>query len=474
MTAIEPLAGKAKLATAVPEGCTLVMFDGAVRSSKTVSSLLMWLDYLMRGPKGALAIVGRTETSAINNVVLPLQEMLGVSRVTLNRGLGIVTILGREHRLFGANDAAAYTKIQGSTLAGAYVDEGAVIAESFYNMLRSRLSVPGAMLYLTCNPEGPRHWLKRGWLDKAEWHLDRHGKLHHYQEWGEDGKRLHLPIWRVTFVLDDNAYLAQHNPDFVRDLKASWPPGSVFYRRYIDSEWVSAEGSVYGMWDERRMTFDPDLLPRVDQVLTVALDYGTTHATRAYALGLVHVVLDPQGRPRWGVQPTVGRGTPVLVVLDEFAPESATVAEHARLFIIWLETVRQRWGWPEWVAVDPAAATFKAELNSRGLYAMNAHNAVVPGIQTVQSLMHAGRLYVAYAKAADGARARGCVELVSSIDGYSWDVKATEKGRTAPVKVDDDEVDALRYAVYTSRRYWREFITLAGLADLPDADEAAS
>lgn len=436
---IEPLEGKAAKAVKVPEGCTLVMFDGAVRSSKTISSLLMWLRYINSGPQGALVLVGRTETSAINNVVLPLQDMLGPKRVVLNRGLGTVTIMGRMVSIYGANDAAAYTKIQGMTLAGAYVDEGAVIAESFFNMLRSRLSVSGAMLFLTCNPEGPKHWLKTGWLDKAEWHLDRDGELHHFQRWeddpdADDGRRaVHLPIWRVTFLLDDNHALARTNPKFVRDLKASWPRGSVFYRRYIRSEWVSAEGAIYSMFDELRNIIPLGDVPRRMRLLMVALDYGTTHATRAYALGIADI-----------------DGTPTLIVVDEFAPEAATVGEHARLFDAWLEGLRAEWGDWEWTAIDPAAATFKAELYSLGIEnVMNAHNAVLSGIQTVQSLIFTRRIRV--------VRER-CPKLLAAIGGYMWSTKATEKGRTEPVKENDDEVDALRYVVYTSRRYWRDSI----------------
>lgn len=457
---VEPLEGKAAQSVHVPPGCTMVMFDGSVRSSKTISSLMMWLRFLREGPQGALAIVGRTETSAINNVVMPLQEMLGTKRVVLNRGLGIVTIAGRECKLYGANDATAYTKIQGMTLAGAYVDEGAVIAQSFFNMLRSRLSVPGAMLYLTCNPEGPKHWLRTDWLAKAEWHLDRHGKLIHYQKWDDKGMALHLPIWRVTFLLDDNTYLARSNPAFVRDLKASWPKGSVFYRRYINSEWVSAEGTVYSMWDEERMTLQAAQLDRVDQVLMVGVDYGTTHRTRGYALGLVYVQRDPQGRPLWGV-----RGPDaVLVVLSEFAPETATVSEHAAQFASWLGKVQRRWGYPDWVAVDPAAATFRMELHARDLTTMKAHNAVVPGIQSVQSLMHGGHLFVI---------ADECPYLVEMVEAYQWDTKATDAGRTAPIKADDDEVDALRYAVHTSRREWRDHIPLAHLDERDSEDISA-
>lgn len=451
---IEPLEGKAAKAVIVPQGCTLVMFDGAVRSSKTISSLLMWVRYLLHGPSGAQVLVGRTETSAINNVVLPLQDMLGPNRVVLNRGLGIVTIMGKAVSIYGANDAAAYTKIQGMTLAGAYVDEGAVIAESFFNMLRSRISVPGAMLFLTCNPEGPKHWLKVNWLDKAEWHLDRDGKLHHFQEWTpdpdeDDGRRpVHLPIWRVTFLLDDNRALARNNPKFVQQLKTSWPKRSVFYRRYILSEWVSAEGAIYDMFDEARNTIPLGDVPRRARLLMVALDYGTTHATRAYALAIADI-----------------DGVSTLIIVDEFAPDSATVGEHARLFDAWLSGLRDEFGDWEWTAIDPAAATFKAELFELGYQnVMNAHNAVLAGIQTVQSLFYSRRLRI--------VRER-CPKLLAAIGAYMWSTKATEKGRTEPVKENDDEVDALRYVVYTSRRYWRDQIPLAPISSADEEDQAA-
>lgn len=449
MPDIEPLEGKALKASVPPPGCAIVVFEGAVRSSKSVTVDLMWLHFIRNGPEGALAMVGRTETTIINNVVIPLQEMLGRHRVVLNRGLGIVTILGREVRLFGANDAQAYTKIQGMTLAGAYVDEAAVIAQSFWNMLRSRLSVPGAMLYATCNPEGPKHWLLKDWLSKAEWWLDRDGELHHYEEWNDDGTPKHLPIWRVTFLLEDNHWMARNNPEFVRQLMTSWPPGSVFHRRYIRSEWVSAEGVVYAMWDERRHTITRARARECGaRALMVAVDYGSTHATRGYLLGLAEI-----------------EGATRLVVLEEFAPPSATVGEHGRLFQAWLGRVQREWGEVEWIAVDPAAATFRLELFDRGIdNVMRAHNAVLSGIQTVQSVLYSGHLLVV---------GESCPELVGAIDGYMWDTKATERGTTAPVKENDDEVDALRYCVYTSRRYWRDLIPLAPISATDEEDLAA-
>lgn len=457
----EPLEGKALKATHVPPTCSIVVFDGAVRSSKSVSSLWMWLRYIRRGPRGALIMVGRTETLAINNLVMPLLDMLGPKRVVLNRGTGTVTILGREVWLYGANDEQARTKIQGMTLAGAYVDEAANIPESFWNMLRSRLSVPSAMLFATCNPEGPKHWLKVKWLDKAEWWLDKHGELHHFEQFDDDGNPKHLPIWRVTFVLDDNHWLVRNNPKFVHDLKNSWPRNSMWHKRYIQSEWVSADGAIYAMFDEATMTVSLAELPRMQRVLIAALDYGTDHPTRAYLLGMVEVAHE-NGRPLWGKGRGLGLPTMhVLVVLDEFAPEQATVGEHATQFERWLERARTAYGQPDWIAIDPAAATFKMEMFARGhADVMNAHNAVIPGIQTVQSLMASRRLYVVK---------ENCPKLLEHIPAYEWSTKATEAGRTEPVKDNDDEVDALRYCVYTSRHTWRALIPLAPIANDDDA-----
>lgn len=457
---IDPLEGKALAATRVPTGCTIVAFDGAIRSSKTISSLLLWCEYVRTAPAGELLLTGRTETAVIQNVVLPLQEMLGPSRVVLNRGTGTVMLLGRLHTIVGANDEQARTKIQGRTLAGAYLDEAANVPESFFNMLRTRLSIPGAMLFLTCNPEGPKHWLLTKWLMRAMWWLDKKGEVHH--------NPAGLSIWRVTFVLDDNTWLARNNPAFVAELKQSWPKGSMFYMRYIESEWVSSDGAVYEMWNAETMGVLRSQLPPMERILTASVDYGTEHRTRGYLLGLCRVPVDESGRLRWGKRDPNAYYDPsrmraVLVTLREFAPPKLTVGEHARLFEDWLRVGREQYGVEEWVPIDPAAAVFKAELFARGIdNVMNAHNRVLPGIQTVASLLATGRLFVVSDE---------CPLLMDAVPAYMWDTKATERGKTEPLKQNDDEVDAWRYGVFTSRRDWRDQIPLAPINESADDEE---
>lgn len=475
---LEPLVGKQVVATRPPKGCEVLAFEGAIRSSKTIVSLLWWCRFIRKAPKGNLLMVGKTVDVLIRNLLEPLVEMYGAHRVTWNRGLGTADILGRRVYIMGANDAKARSKVQGLTLVGAYVDEATNLPEEYFEMLSSRLSIPGAMMILTCNPEGPKHWLLRKWLMRARWWVHDDGTFTTQADETVriDGKDEPVIDWyRVTFILDDNVWLNRVNPSFVRSLKRSHV--GVFYQRMIESKWVSADGMVYPMFVPptsdaltSRHVITRDMLPTVQAVLNVGVDYGTNHRTRGYLLGLCLVPFSPDGVPIWGPAPQGAKLDYILVVLAEFAPDTATVGEHARLFEEWLRQVHG-YGEPDWIAVDPSSAVFKGELFARGRSdVMNAHNAVVSGIQVVSSLFATDRLFIV---GPDAQGIGGCPVLIEALPGYMWDTKATERGKTEPLKENDDEADALRYAVYTSRRDWRDLIPLAPL-DLPDTEDEAA
>jgi hypothetical protein len=46
MPALNPLTGKAATAVTIPPWATIIAYDGAVRSGKTVGELLYWIKYL--------------------------------------------------------------------------------------------------------------------------------------------------------------------------------------------------------------------------------------------------------------------------------------------------------------------------------------------------------------------------------------------------------------------------------------------
>jgi hypothetical protein len=51
------------------------IWSGAIRSGKTIASLLRWLIYVANAPRGGqLVVVGRTRDSVARNVFAPLQD----------------------------------------------------------------------------------------------------------------------------------------------------------------------------------------------------------------------------------------------------------------------------------------------------------------------------------------------------------------------------------------------------------------
>ena len=139
------------------------LWDGAVRSSKTVGANYRWMRFIANAVKhnqpGELLMVGKTERTLRRNILQPMQDFLG-QRLKVNAGNGEATIWGRRIHLVGANDERAEGKIRGGTYLAAYVDEATLIPESFWQMLMSRLSMKGSKVFATTNPDGPYHWLK--------------------------------------------------------------------------------------------------------------------------------------------------------------------------------------------------------------------------------------------------------------------------------------------------------------------------
>ena len=433
---IEPLQGKALAAIRMPPA-HVTAYEGSVRSAKTFTSLLDWLKFIRTAPPGNLLMTGRTERTIINNLLLPLQEMLGVERIKINRGNGSATILARAVLITGANNEAARTKIQGLTLVGSYVDEASTLPESYFNMLYSRHSLEGSRLWLTSNPEGPAHWLKTRWLDRAQLWIDRHGIEHvrapgGYED-GDPGQPIDLN--RVTFALEDNPNLPE---SYVRRIKASYT--GLWYRRYVLGEWCVAEGAIYEDWDPERHVVPADNLPPIARIIAVGMDHGTTNPTRGILLGISS---EPQPR---------------LVALDEWAPKSASNVEYSAGFKTWLSGQPKPWRNPPWLYVDSAAADFKLQLFNDGWNNVaGATSKVTTGIGLVSSLLAAGLLVVS----------SSCVELIKEFPSYTWDPKATERGEDAPNKAagHDHSLDALRYAISPTRALWMDDIKMK--LDLP-------
>lgn len=428
------LSGKAQQAYRLSDA-RLNLYEGSVRSSKTITSLLAWCRFVMRCPPGNLLMAGKTERTLKRNVIAPLTEMLGDKRCRLVAGSGELHLLGRLVYLVGANDERSESKIRGLSLVGGYADEISTLPETFFSMLLSRLSEPGAALFGTSNPEGPQHWLLRDYLARSSLWVKGDGTIETAEHGDDDDDDAALDLARFSFRLADNPFLS---PDYVSSLSREYR--GLWRKRYIDGLWVAAAGAIYDMWDPDLHVVD--VLPPMRAHLCCSIDYGTSHPLAAVLLSL-------------GVD---GR----LYVISEYRYDSKaqrrqlTDTEYSERIRLWLNTVQipgtKLLGVrPSWMVVDPSAASFKVQLHRDGFEVTDADNTVLDGIRLVSSLITSRQLLVH----------RSCKALIDEFPSYVWDPRATALGEDKPVKAGDDQVDALRYAVMTTRTLWQHRLRAA-------------
>lgn len=364
---------------------------GAVRSGKTFASIQKFIYLMKHGPPGDMMIIGVNRSTIHRNILTTLYKILGFpcpSPMTNKTQL-----YGRDLYFVGAPDVSAVTTIQGSTLSLAYVDEATCIPEAFWKMLESRLSVPGAQLLATCNPEGPAHWLKKDYLDRSD--------LHDIISW--------------HFQLDDNPILDEA---FKKAIKSSYH--GMWYKRYVLGEWALAYGAIYDTYDETNEYDHPQSNPNY---YIVGIDYGTTNATAA-----VLCAVTPN---KW----------PQIRVESEYYYDSAkkgrskTDAELVRDIKDFI-----RYKNVSAVYIDPAAASLKIALRQADIPVLDANNDVLLGIKIVGKFI-AGKNIVIQ---------KGCRTLIEHIQSYAWDPKSASRGEDKPIKQNDHICDALRYACCTA------------------------
>lgn len=369
------------------------ILEGAVRSGKSFTTHLRWLDFCNNGPEGDLIICGKTDRSIKRNVILPLQDIVGEA-LRYWVGKGEAKLWNRLMYVVGANDERAEGKIRGATFAGALIDEATLLPESFFKMLLSRLSIPGAQLFAGTNPDSPYHWLKTDYIDRES--------------------ELNLKVF--PFRLADNPSLSkQYIEEISKEYQGLW------YKRYILGEWVVAEGAVYDFFDENIHVIN--LPPATADHYLVGIDYGTTNPCVFVMIGVNH------------------GSYPNLWMEKEYYYDSNKELKQKSDFEYGRDLERFVAGYNvKKIFIDPSAASFKQELMRIGLKGVvDAENEVIPGIRFMGQMISNGTYKIC----------ANCQHTLQEFGNYLWDAKASERGEDKPIKAHDHSMDAQRYALYT-------------------------
>lgn len=371
----------------------LNIFEGPVRAGKSFISLLRWLDFCANGPPGPLVICGRTDKTIKRNIIAPLQDLVG-SAVVYKQGKGEVQLYDRVMYVVGANDDRAEAKIRGSEFAGALADEATLLPESFFKMLLSRLSVRGAQLFASTNPDSPYHWIKRDFIDREK----------------------ELDLKTFSFNIRDNPSLSEK---YIKDLSNEYQ--GLWHKRYIEGKWVLAEGAVYDFFDEKIHVIPYPNAPATYYI--VGVDYGTTNPCAFVLIGY-----------------NAGNYPNMWLEKEYYYDSKKTMRqksdyEYVKDFIEFTDGYHVKQ-----IYIDPSAASLRQEMMRNGVRNVaDAVNDVIPGIRFQGQLLTNGTYKIC----------SNCVESIKEYSNYLWDSKASERGLDAPIKKFDHSLDAQRYALFT-------------------------
>ena len=393
-----------------------IIADGAIRSGKTVAmvmSFVIWAMVTFSGENFIMA--GKTVGSFRRNVLAPLKSMMisrGYDFEDL-RSENLLTItrngVTNYFYIFGGKDEASQDLVQGITAAGCYLDEVALMPESFVDQATGRLSVEGSKMWFNCNPRGPLHWFKLHWIDQR-------------------GRKRLLYL---HFTMEDNLSLSAKVKDRYKRMY-----GGVFYLRYIKVLWAVAEGLIYTSFSEVNL-YDDESRPAAlysTSVRTIAVDYGTTNPC-------VFLDIRDDGHDVW-VDNEWRWDSRSEEAMRSGAP-NMTDAQYADKMMEFMGPAAAD---QCMIVVDPSAKSFITELRQRGFYVKEGDNDVLDGIRDVSSLFYRQKLHVH----------RRCTGLIAELKSYVWDDKAAEKGDEKPVKMQDHGPDALRYYSNTVLPDWRK------------------
>lgn len=395
--------------------CSYIELEGAVRAAKTITasySFVNWATYTF--DQEDLALCSKTIGTCLRNVVRPLRRILAAEPNYVVKEyrasaegyrLDITdTDLDKFNSFFvyGGKDESSQDLIQGKTLAGAFMDEALLYPLSFVNQVLSRTSVENAKIWFTFNPDAPTHETYVNILDP----------------YVADKKAFYL-----LMTMDDNPSLSKEAKDRI---SSQWPVGSVWHRRNVLGERVSAEGAIYPF-------FTPDTkdgyviseLPDDFARWRVAIDYGQDHPT---TFGL------------YGYSSSLSS----WIMVNEYYQSMKTNQELSSDFALNMLRWNDKDIYPEFVDVDTGGG---------GLALLNQLRQDFPNLHQGTVFRHAIKINVnaeiaSFASALYTHKFRyyaGCKRSISETANYLWAKKPVGSGKEEPLKVNDDGPDRDRY-----------------------------
>ena len=370
----------------------MMILHGAVRSGKTVVNNDIFLKELQRVKKIAKAEGVRRPHYIVAAYSASTLQTNILDSITEDHGIEFNFDKHGNFELFGVKVVTTYT----SSIRGL----GAIRGMTAYGAYINEASLSSQYVFdeiiKRCSGLGARII-----ADTNPDHPEHWLKKDYIDEADDDS------IVQFNFTLFDNDFLNQR---YIDNLIKTTPSGTLTDRS-IYGKWTIGKGAIYSDFNaDMHIVDSPDV--QVFDRFIVGVDWGYEH------IGTMEVVgITPAGE---------------YYLIEEHAHQHTHIDEWERI----AKEIAGKYGLTIPFYCDSARPEYVDQLYYAGLNAMNAAKAVVPGISELGSLIKQGLFY----------STPSAPHFNKEINMYVWN-----KTGDAPLKENDDSMDAVRYAVYTDK-----------------------
>lgn len=405
-------------------------FIAGIGSGKTVAGAIWTLMKAMEEPDRKGIVATRTYPLLRDVVIATVKEVVPDEFVAnYNKNESIMEFVNGSKVYFRPLETPALIdRIRGYTVNFVWVDEAAYISYYAIKVLNGRMRQgKNQQIAITTTPKG-FNWV----FEKFEEPERKIPKLEDELN-GQVGEDRRIEIeekledlrnrrqeWNAIKAVStsDNPFLPD---EYVQSIRSQY--SGDYFEQEINAQFVKFQGLIY-----KEFVRDIHVVP-VSKVEDMAFE--------GFFLGYDSGYRNPR------VAVKVGRTEDDrFVVTDEFFRVEATLSQSIPVF--------KRMGAENYIMYcDPSAKGDIEEMKAEGITARPADNEVTAGIQYLKTLLDGGKLLVSEA----------CQNTINEFGTYQW--KGDEDNpKDEPLKEHDHAMDALRYALQSSRTKEIPFATL--------------
>ena len=382
----------------------LNVWEGAVRSSKTLASLIAWGIYMGTSPEKVFLMSGATMGSISRNCIIGeygFVALTGAIQRTDTDGSKYLQLGDKIIYYVGSDNTRSFQKIRGMTIGGWLADEINLhnpdfIAEAFNRSLASS----DRKNFWTLNPSPPNHFIYTEYVDR-------------YLKEGIPGYHYH------HFLMSDNPAIT---PERMEEIKKQYQ--GVFYQRFILGRRVRAEGAIYTAFNRERNVIS--VLPEKIIYSIVGGDIGGNKSATVYIQtgffwkdGKLCVVAMGENYDKENISTES-----ILKDFKDFVIKSKKFAVVTDAYI------------------DSAEQLIIKSMKNLGV--TNIHGSrkiqILDRIRLVDYLLASGRLVIM----------SRCIHLIDALETAVWNPKGIKEERLDDGNSDIDSLDGFEYSIERS------------------------